>query len=504
MAEENSTVTEKETAEAQVEEVSLLDELLGKAYIDKKEDDYDITRSGLETVIKAFVEQRTEGGEEKINKVFVDQLIAKIDETIGRQVDEILHHDKFQALESAWTGLKFVVDKTDFLANNRLSLLSVSKDDLIDDFEEEAEGDVLKSGLYHHIYKSEYGTHGGKPYGGIMGNYSFGPNSRDMNLLKNVGSIAAMAHAPFIAAAAPKFFGRDYNDFTKLNKFNAGEIKNILEGPNYKKWQGFRTSEDARYVGLTAPRFLLRIPYDEEDNPVKSFQYNENADGSHDDMLWGNTSYAFATRLTDSFAKYGWCPSIIGPQSGGQLDDLHMPKFDAMGEAEEKIPTELLIPDRLEFELSEEGFIPLVMRKGSDNACFFAANSTQKLKVFPKDKEGFASQESYTLGTRLPYMYMVCRVAHYMKVLQREELGSFKTAPELQKELTKWIKQYVSDQDNPDSDTRSKRPFRKAQILVNDKPGEPGHFTVGVKLIPHFKLEGLDVTLSLVGKLDSE
>ena len=139
-----------------------------------------------------------------------------------------------------------------------------------------------------------------------------------------------------------------------------------------------------------------------------------------------------------------------------------------------------------------------------DNACFFAANSTQKTKVFQKNEDGFASQESYTLGTRLPYMYMVCRVAHYMKVLQREELGSFKTAPELENELNKWIKQYVSDQENPDTDTRSKRPFRKAQILVSDKPGEPGHYTVGVKLVPHFKLEGLDVTLSLVGKLDSE
>ncbi len=491
----------QEVSTEQEDGSSLLDELLGKARIADGDDNYAATKEGLKNILLKVAQQQKDSNQSiTVNKSLIDQRIADIDAVIGKQVDEILHNKKFQALESAWTGLKFVVDNTDFLKNNQLSILNASKEDLIDDFVDRAEGDVLKSGLYHHIYITEYGQHGGNPYGSIMGNYNFSASSQDMALLRDIASVAAMSHAPFIAAADPKFFGNRETDFTRLDKFNAGVINDTLSA--HKKWQGFRSSEDARYVGLTMPRFLLRLPYGEEDNPIKTFQYKETTTEDHEQMLWGNTSYAFATRLTDSFAKFGWCPSIIGPKSGGQIDDLHIPSFDAMGEAEEKIPTELLIPERLDYELSEEGFIPLVMRKGTDNACFFAANSTQKPKKFQDNEEGIATEENYRLGTRLPYMYMICRVSHYMKRLQREELGSAKGGPELAGELNTWIKQYVSDQENPDSNTRSKKPFRKAEVTVEPIPAMPGHFKVQLHLVPHFKLEGLDVTLSLVGKLD--
>jgi len=200
---------------------------------------------------------------------------------------------------------------------------------------------------------------------------------------------------------------------------NLKDLKSIFEGPQFIKWQSFRASEDARYVGLTLPRFLLRLPYDPAGNPVKAFAYEESVEGSHERYLWGNTSFAFATRLTDSFAKYRWCPNVIGPQSGGAMEDLPLHQFEAMGEIETKIPTEVLVSDRREFELAEEGFIPLTMRKGSYNACFFSANSVQKPKFFGISKEGKDAELNYKLGTQLPYMFVVNRLAHYIKVLQR-------------------------------------------------------------------------------------
>ena len=501
MSTENElTKTNEEDTQGQTKTPSLLDALLSKAYI--KENNVN-ARHALGTIIREYDKRRKQGIEdEKINGNFVNQLIADIDSALGKQMDEILHDQNFQALESSWRGLKFVVDRTNFLKNNRLTLLNISKKELIDDFEIEADGDVLASGLYHHVYKFDYGTYGGEPFGGIIGNYDFSPSSPDMVLLENIASISAMSHAPFIAAASAEFFAAGEPDFgfPDLNNLPAGILQNRLK--KQTKWQGFRSSEDARYVGLTAPRFLLRLPYDEKENPVKSFQYSESTSESHEDMLWGNTAFAFVTRLTESFANYGWCPSIIGPKSGGQVEGLKVPNIKALDGLEQKIPTELIIPERLDYELSEEGFIPLVIKKGTDNACFFAANSTQKTKTYQDDEDGFASAESYTLGTRLPYMYMVCRVAHYIKVLQREEIGSSKSASEIASEMNKWIKQYVSDMENPDSNTRAKKPFRKAQILVEAIRGQPGHFKVGIKLVPHFKLEGLDVTLSLVGNLD--
>ncbi|MGW8180358.1 MAG: type VI secretion system contractile sheath large subunit, partial [bacterium] len=228
-----------------------------------------------------------------------------------------------------------------------------------------------------------------------------GPGPQDIKLLQDAASVGTMSHAPFIAAASPKFFG----DESFLRLPNLKDIKSIMEGPQYTKWKSFRESEDSRSVGLTMPRFLLRLPYGEESNPVKAFNYDETVD-AHDNYLWGNTAFSFATRLTESFAKYRWCPNIIGPASGGTVEDLPVHTFESMGAMESKIPTEVLISERREFELAEEGFISLAMRKGSDNACFFSANSCQKPKYFGQSKEAKEAETNYKLGTQLPYMFI--------------------------------------------------------------------------------------------------
>ena len=334
----------------------------------------------------------------------------------------------------------------------------------------------------------------------LIANYFFDPSAPDVKTLQYVASVACMSHAPFIAAAGPKFFGLE--SFTGLPDLK--DLKDHFEGPQFAKWQSFREQEDARYVGLTVPRFLLRNPYDPEDNPVKTFVYKENVANSHEHYLWGNTAYTFASKLTDSFAKFRWCPNIIGPQSGGAVEDLPLHHFESMGEIETKIPTEVLVSDRREYELAEEGFIALTMRKGSDNAAFFSANSAQKPKFFGISEEGKTAELNYKLGTQLPYMFIINRLAHYLKVLQREQIGAWKERTDLELELNKWIRQFVADQENPSSEVRSRRPLRAAQVIVSDVDGEPGWYRVSLNVRPHFKYMGADFTLSLVGKLDKE
>jgi type VI secretion system protein ImpC len=281
-------------------------------------------------------------------------------------------------------------------------------------------------------------------------------------------------------------------------------LKSVFEGPQYAKWQSFRESEDARSVGLTVPRFLLRLPYSSTTIPVKAFNYEEGVRGKHDAYLWGSSAFAFATRIGDSFAKYRQCANIIGPTSGGAVEDLPLHQFESMGEIETKIPTEILISERREYELSEEGFIALSMRKGSDNAAFFSANSCQKAKTFGKSKEGKDAELNYRLGTQLPYLFIVNRLAHYIKVLQREQIGSWKEKGDLHRELNAWISQYVVDMDNPSPTVRSRCPLRAAEITVEDVPGEAGWYKVDMKVRPHFKYMGAFFTLSLVGKLDKK
>nr|WP_286948163.1 type VI secretion system contractile sheath large subunit [Pseudomonas sp. UBA6718] len=479
-----------------VAEAGILDRIIAETRLTPDDEAYDIAKRGVSAFIEELLKPHNQN--EPVKKAMVDRMIAEIDAKLSRQMDEILHHADFQALESSWRGLKLLVDRTDFRENTKLEILNASKQDLLDDFEDSPE--ITQSGLYKHIYTAEYGQFGGQPVGAIVANYFFDPSSPDIKTLQHVASVACMAHAPFIAAAGPKFFGLE--SFTGLP--NLKDLKDHFEGPQFAKWQSFREREDARYVGLTLPRFLLRNPYDPEENPVKTFVYKENVAGDHEHYLWGNTAYTFASKLTDSFAKFRWCPNIIGPQSGGAVEDLPLHHFESMGEIETKIPTEVLVSDRREYELAEEGFIALTMRKGSDNAAFFSANSTQKPKFFGISEEGKTAELNYKLGTQLPYLFIVNRLAHYLKVLQREQIGAWKERTDLELELNKWIRQFVADQENPSSEVRSRRPLRAAQVIVSDVEGEPGWYRVSLNVRPHFKYMGADFTLSLVGKLDKE
>ncbi len=494
MAEEQKTT--QEAVEEAVQEMSILDEVVNATKLQPADEAYDLTKRGVEALIAQLIEPGKEVP--KISKAVVDDMIAEIDKKLSIQLDAILHHPEVQKLESAWRSVKYLVDNTDFRENIKLEILNVSKGDLLEDFEDAPE--IVKSGLYKIAYTAEYGQFGGQPYGGIVGNYSFGPGSQDIKLLQNLASVGAMSHAPFFAAANEEMFGVE--DFSELP--NLKDLKSIFEGPQYTKWQSFRESEDARYVGLTVPRFLLRLPYGKETQPVKAFNYEENVAASHNHYLWGNAVFTFAARLTDSFAKYRWCANIIGPKGGGTVEDLPLHQYEAMGAIQTKIPTEVLVSERREFELAEEGFIGLTMRKGSDNAAFFSANSVQKPKFFGISKEGKEAELNYKLGLQLPYMFVVNRLAHYLKVIQRENIGTWKERADLQRELNTWITQYVVNMDNPAPEVRSRRPLRAAEVTVEDVEGEPGWYKVGLKVRPHFKYMGAFFTLSLVGKLDKE
>ncbi len=491
MAEEQK---EKKVQQAEGQ-TSLLDEIVAATRLKPTEEAYSITKQGLQ----AFIDEMLKPGKEvRVTASAVDEMIANLDQKLSSQVDVILHNKEFQQLESAWTSLKFLVDRTDFRENIKVEVMNVNKTDLLDDFEDAPE--ITKSGLYKLAYTQEYGQFGGKPYGLMVGNYEFGPSAPDIKLLQNLASVATMSHAPFVAAAGAQFFGID--SFTGLP--NLKDLKSIFEMPQYIKWQSFRESEDSRNVALALPHFLLRIPYGPDTKPVKSFNYKEETSGGDGSFLWGNAAFAFASRITDSFAKYRWCANIIGPQGGGAVEDLPVYQYEAMGELQTKIPTEVLISERREFELAEEGFMALTMRKGSDNAAFFSANSTQKPKVFANTPEGKQAELNYKLGTQLPYTFIVSRLAHYIKVIQRENIGTWKERGDLETELNNWIRQYVADQDNPSPGVRSRRPLRKASIQVSDVEGEPGWYRVNMSVQPHFKYMGASFTLSLVGKLDKE
>ncbi|MFA9460257.1 type VI secretion system contractile sheath large subunit [Thiohalorhabdus methylotrophus] len=474
-------------------EMPLVGQILDQTRFAPDEEGYQLAREGVQALLLRLLGGEVE--EERVDKRVLDEMIDELDRRLGAQMDEILHHPDFQEMESTWRGLRFLVDRTDFKENIRIEVMNASKQDLLEDFEEA--GENTSSGLYRHAYTNGFGQFGGEPVGVMVGDYSFTPAGADIRLLQELGSLGTMLHAPFIGNAGEEFFRLE--SFEELPQLK--DLESIFEGPRYAKWNTLRNSPDANNIGLTLPRFMLRTPYG-EDSPIRRFNYSEATEGHNENYLWGSASYAFATRVTESFANYRWCPNIIGPTSGGAMKD--MPVDTVVKEGQELLfgPVEVPISDRQEFELSELGFIPLTLRKGSDNAAFFSANSVQKPKYFGADEESKQAELNYRLGTQLPYLFIVSRLAHYLKVLQRENLGSWKGRAELENELNRWLRQYVADQENPAPATRSQRPLRRANIKVDEVAGEGGWYKVSMDVTPHFKFMGVNFTLSLSGMLE--
>ena len=429
---------------------------------------------------------------DKIDKVVLDNQIAEIDRRISMQLDEIMHHPSFQKMESAWRSLKFLVDRTDFKKNVKIDMLDLSKDDLCEDFEDAPE--TIQSGLYKHVYTEEYDTPGGEPYSVVVSNMEFDSNPPDINLLQNISRVAASCHCPFIGSVTPKFFGKqNVNDLPKIE-----DLHNYMERSEFLRWNAFRQTEDSRYVGLTLPRFMVRLPYGPDTQPVKEFNYVENVTGeNHNKYLWGNASFAFVTNMVRSFIENGWCVQIRGPEAGGKVEELPIHVYDVGKGKQMKIPTEILIPETREFEYAQEGFIPFSFYKNRDYACFFSANSAQK----PLEYDDSAITANMRINSRLPYIFLVSRIAHYLKVIQRENIGTTKSKMVLQDELNKWIKCLVTEMNDPGPELIATHPLKAAEVIVNEIEDNPGFFSVGISVMPHFQIEGIDISLSLVSQM---
>lgn len=429
---------------------------------------------------------------EKIDRAAIEAQVAYIDKLISSQLDEIFHNENFQKLESQWKQLKFLVDRTNFKKNVKIEILNCSKQDLQEDFEDSPE--IIQSGLYKHVYVDEYDTPGGEPYGALVSSYEFESGAMDIGLLTDISHVSAAAHCPFIGSVGSKFFGKpDVHELPKID-----DLSSYMDRAEYIKWRGFRDSEDSRYVGLVLPRFLLRLPYDPENNPVSDFNYTESVTGAeHEKYLWGNASFAFAANMVRSFVDNGWCVQIRGPESGGKVEDLPIHNFDVGKGTQMKIPTEILIPETREFEFANQGFIPFSYYKNRSYGCFFSANSARR----PEEYDDSTVTANERINARLPYIFLTARLAHYLKVLQRENIGATKSAAILEQELNNWIKGLVTEMKNPGPELAATHPLSYGKVTVTENPDNPGFFRVALAVMPHFQVEGIDVSLSLVSKM---
>jgi type VI secretion system protein ImpC len=486
-----STATTAATATEQVVEKGLLDQIVEEGRFGVEPASKERGRN----LIKEFIAQFIDGSMTiaRDAEMMINSRIAQIDHLVSLQLNEVLHNATFQKLEGSWRGLKYLMDQSETGVQLKIKVMNCSKKELLKDLQRAPEFD--QSAIFKKVYEEEFGVYGGSPFGALVGDFEFGKHPEDIELLEKISNVAAAAHAPFATAASPELF--NLPSYTSLDA--PRDLAKIFDTTEYAKWKAFRQTEDSRYVALCLPRTLGRLPYGKDTKPVEAFNYEEHVDGSdHSKYLWMNAAYALASRMTNSFSKYGMCVAMRGVEGGGLVEGLPVHNFYTdEGDVAMKCPTEVPITDRREKELADLGFVPLVHCKGTDYAAFFSVQSGQKPKLFDTD----SANANARLSTQIPYIMAVSRFAHYLKAMMRDKIGSFMSRAEAEIYLNRWITTYVVPDDTASPAVKARCPLREARIDVSEVAGKPGCYRAVAFLRPHFQLDELTVSLRLVADL---
>jgi type VI secretion system protein ImpC len=453
-------------------------------------------------LVKNLVEQALAGTvtfDRNLTRTF-DKAVAAIDAKMSAQLNAIMHDAKFLKLEGSWRGLHYLVQNSETGTSLKLRVLNISKRDLGRDLSRAIEFD--QSQLFKKIYENEFGTPGGEPYGALIGDYEWTNHPDDLETLRLMSNISAGAFAPFITAAASGMFG--FDSWTELSK--PRDLAKIFDTVEFTKWRSFRDSEDSRFVNLVMPRVIARLPYGKATKPIDEFEYEEapmDRRGKaqamdHESYCWSNAAYVMGARLTDAFAKNGFCTAIRGAEGGGKVENLPTHTFTSDdGDIDTKCPTEIGITDRREFELSNQGFLPLCHYKNTDYAVFFGGQTAQKPKKYDRPE----ATANAAISARLPYIMATSRFAHYLKVMARDKIGSFMEASNVETWLNRWIQNYVNPNVDAGQDMKARFPLREAKVEVKEIPGKPGSYNAVAYLRPWLQMEELTTSLRMVASI---
>jgi len=453
-------------------------------------------------LVRSLVEESLKGTvqfDKNISRT-ISNAIAGIDAVMSRQLAEILHHPDFQKLEGSWRGLHHLVMNSETGADLKIRVMNIGKRELFKDLDKAIEFD--QSQIFKKIYEAEFGSPGGEPYGALIGDYEFTNHPEDIDLLSKMSQVGAAGFCPFVTASAPELLGMD--SFTELSK--PRDLEKIFLDESYTKWRSFRDSDDSRFVVLTMPRSLSRLPYGKNTKVVEEFDFEEvelDEKGNakpvpHSHYAWMNTSYVLGSRLTDAYAKFGWCTAIRGAENGGKVEGLPAHVFTADdGDKDLMCPTEIAITDRREAELSKLGFLPLCHYKNTDYAVFFGAQTSQKPKKYDRPE----ATANAAISARLPYIMATSRIAHFLKVIARDKIGSFMERQDCEEWLKRWIANYVSTDPHPSDEVKARYPLAEAEIKVEEIPGAPGSYNAVAWLRPWLQLEELTTSLRMVAKI---
>jgi type VI secretion system protein ImpC len=477
-------------------EAGQLDSLLDKNFKPKSDSQKAAIKSAVNTLASTALLNASLISDDAVKSI--ESMVAEIDKRLSSQLDVIMHNEAFQELEGAWRGLHYLVSNSETDETLKIRVMNISKKDLGKQLKKFKGTAWDQSPFFKSTYENEFGSPGGEPFGTIIGNYYFNQTPPDVEMMKGISQVAAAAHAPFIAAGSPTMLNMD--SWQELA--NPRDLTKLMSTPEYAAWQSFRKTEDSRYMVLTMPRVLSRLPYGDSTNPIDEFNYEEDTDqGNSTDYTWMNAAFAMGVNINRSFKEFGWTTAIRGVENGGMVEGLPAHTFPTDdGGVAMKVPTEVAITDRREAELAKNGFLPLVHWKNTDYAVFMAGQTVNN----PDEYEDPDATANAKLASRLPYIFATSRFAHYLKCIVRDKVGSFKERREMQDWLSNWVAQYVTTDPTASDEIKAKYPLAAAEVIVEDVEGDPGYYSAKFYLRPHYQLEGLTASLRLVTKLPSE
>jgi len=451
----------------------------------------------------------------------LERHISEIDHLINDQLNIIIHHPRFQQLEASWRGLWYLVVCGDGVTNFKIKMLDITWKELSRDIDRALEFD--QSQLFSKVYNEEYGIAGGEPYGVLIGDYevSHKPSAKhthdDIATLKGISEVAAAAFSPFIAGASSELFGLD--SYSPLGNAPI-DLHEVFRLHEYIPWRSLRNASDSRFIGLTMPHILMRQLYRTDPGIYKGvFFYEKHVDCNYgafdrnndpmphdrrDMYLWGNASYAFGAMLIREFANVGWFGHIRGvprnQEGGGLITNLPVDVFETDAyQIAARPSTDVIITDSMERDLSEHGFVPLCQCYDTPLCAFYSNQSIQKPPY--QDAADARTVVNAKLSSMLQHILCGSRIAHYIKIMIRDKIGSFVSADDCENMLQKWLHKYTSGRKDLAWEEQARYPIAESRVSVKEHPEKAGRYLCSIRIVPHYQIDQMVSELELVTEL---
>lgn len=451
-------------------------------------------QTGIAALLKTILQNSSMADGTTDPEELIAGIIAEIDKRLSAQINLILHNEAFQRLEGTWRGLHYLVFQSPTANDIKIRVLNLSFHEMFSCLKKYPGTTWDQSPLFKLIYESEFGTAGGEPFGCLIGDYYFDETPPRVETLKRIAKIASAAHVPFISGTSPAVMNMD--SWQELA--NPRDYSRIFNSPEYLTWRNLRDNPDSRYIALTLPRVLARIPYGSRTSPVNGMDFEEDVGaGVPHNHCWMNAAFVMGGNVIRAYAKYGWCVRIYGFDGGSCTDLLPSGQYPFYEDSPVPSPLEIAITDQRETELSRNGFLALCSLKNTNRAVFQSGQTLYKAKTFSTN----AATKNEELSSKLPCVFAVSRFAHYLKCILRDKIGGFQDPKEMERWLNDWLADYVSgDPDAPD-EIKAKYPMAEARVRVVPHRDKPGHFEAEIYLRPHYQLDGLTAAIKLIAQI---